>query len=79
MPEEEATNYKITEITSTGATSRDMTDAEKLDVDNRKTRIANENKAIEDAATAKAEKKTSGTNKLKALGLTDDEIAALTS
>ena len=79
MPEEEATNYKITEVTSTGATSRDMTDAEKLDVDNRKTRIANENKAIEDAATAKAEKKTSGTNKLKALGLTDDEIAALTS
>jgi hypothetical protein len=79
MPEEEATNYKITEVTSTGATSRDMTDAEKLDVDNRKTRIANENKAIEDAATAKAEKKASGTNKLKALGLTDDEIAALTS
>ena len=76
---EEATNYKITEVTSTGATSRDMTDAEKLDVDNRKTRIANENKAIEDAAKAKAEKKTSGTNKLKELGLTDDEIAALTS
>ena len=36
-------------------------------------------KADDDAATKKATDKASATTKLKALGLTDDEIAALSS
>ena len=36
-------------------------------------------KADDDAATQKATDKASATTKLKALGLTDDEIAALSS
>ena len=45
--------------------------------DNEETQAAIDSQAIIDAATDKANKKTSATNKLKALGLTDAEIEAL--
>ncbi len=54
-----------------------FTAAEETARDNEETQAAIDSQAIIDAATDKANKKTSATNKLKALGLTDAEIEAL--
>ena len=54
-----------------------FTAAEETARDNEEAQFAIIKQAEIDAATAKANKKASATNKLKALGLTDAEIEAL--
>ena len=69
---------KVSEFNCTTgeATVRDMTDAEEAEYAQMVSDSADK-KAAEDAAdTKRAEDKASGDAKLKALGLTDDEIAA---
>mgnify|MGYP003148708073 CR=1 FL=1 len=69
---------KVSEFNCTTgeATVRDMTDAEEAEYAQMVSDYADK-KAAEDAAdTKRAEDKASGDAKLKALGLTDDEIAA---
>ncbi len=58
-------------------TDRDMTEAEEKDFNDLTAVCAAQHKEIEDAITKKATDQTSAKTKLKALGLTDDEITAL--
>ena len=61
------------------ATVRDMTDAEEAAHTQMVSDSADERAAQETADTKRAEDKVSGNQKLKDLGLTDDEIVAVTS
>ena len=58
-------------------TDRDMTEAEEKDFNDCTAVCAAQHKEIEDAITKKATDQATATTKLKALGLTDDEITAL--
>ena len=58
-------------------TDRDMTEAEEKDFNDCTAVCAAQHKEIEDAITKKEADQTSAKTKLKALGLTDDEITAL--
>tara|TARA_R100000995_G_C3394913_1_gene82215 strand:+ start:320 stop:529 length:210 start_codon:yes stop_codon:yes gene_type:complete len=58
-------------------TVRDMTSAEETEHTEARLAIATAHKIRTDALKVKKTNKTSGTNKLKALGLTDAEIKAL--
>ena len=58
-------------------TERDMTEAEEKDFNDCTAVCAAQHKEIEDAITKKETDQTSAKTKLKALGLTDDEITAL--
>ena len=60
-------------------TERDMTDAEEAAHTQMVSDYADEVAAREAADIQRAEDKASGNQKLKDLGLTDDEIAAITS
>ena len=61
------------------ATVRDMTDAEEAAHTKLVSDSADERAAQEAADIKRAEDKASGNQKLKDLGLSDDEIAAITS
>ena len=65
IPNEDRMQYKYIKIIKEGATMPSKADVE--------AKI----KELKDADTAKANNKTSAINKLKSLGLTDDEINAL--
>ena len=56
---------------------RDMTEAEEKILADSITATAASKKAFDDAETKKATDQAAATTKLKALGLTDDEIVAL--
>ena len=58
-------------------TARDMTDVEEKEFNDIVAASAAQHKEIEDAITKKATDQAAATTKLKALGLTDDEIVAL--
>ena len=71
--------YMITEVDVTAGThsTREMTQAEKDDLDARAAAWAEEKAAQDAAAEAKAAAAASAAAKLEALGLTAEEIAAL--
>jgi len=56
---------------------RDMTSAEETEHEESHNALKADRKILSDAKEVKATKKTSAINKLKALGLTDDEIGEL--
>ena len=60
-------------------TIRDLTDLEIAEAEARSAKALEAKEAMEAAAEKAAADKASGNQKLKDLGLTDDEIAALTS
>ena len=63
---------------STGQfTARDMTEVEEKDFNDSTAVCAAQHKALDDAAAKKVTDQAAATTKLKALGLTDDEIVAL--
>lgn len=73
-------NKIVTVNATTGEeTVRDLTDEEEAQFAADKKRWEEQATADEAAATKKAADKASADKKLKDLGLTDDEIAALTS
>ena len=71
--------YMITEVNVTAGThsTREMTQAEKDDLDARAAAWAEEQAAQAAAEEAKAAAKASASDKLAKLGLTADEIAAM--
>jgi len=74
MPTKTVVNCSTGEVTEVELTAEEVADLEAMQ------KIAEEEQAAADAAaTAKAAAKASGDAKLKELGLTDEEIAALTT
>lgn len=75
-----STPTKLVHDCSTGITTHvELTAEEIAEMEAMSERMAEERAAEEEAAAQKAADRESGNAKLKELGLTDDEIAALTT